>query len=251
LDIIPTGMQSVYFFYDPAFSFLALGSVSVLREIDYMRRLQKYFPEFKYYYLSDYIQNCQRLKYKVEYEPAELLCPETRTWVKFNEDIRRRIDLGQTRLAEWNVKVAEDFDFKGIDLDQYVMWTARMNSQRLFEMDSDLAPRYLSQMTRVLPILGKKLFGDINFKIEIIPPAPPVIQAEPKQEAVTGINNLNVETGREAEKTINEMKIENLVLMFQKALEEKLAKEKIIENKIVDEEKIPIVKTEKDETLTK
>jgi hypothetical protein len=37
-------------------------------------------PQLRYYYLGYYIHTCPKMKYKGDYSPSELLCPETFTW---------------------------------------------------------------------------------------------------------------------------------------------------------------------------
>ena len=57
LDILPTGMSSVYFFYEPEECLLKLnfGIFGSLKEIEWMKETKKAFPEFSYYYLGFYI----------------------------------------------------------------------------------------------------------------------------------------------------------------------------------------------------
>ena len=55
VDILPEALSSVYFFYDPDYKNLRLGTISSLKEIEYIQEMQKFFPQFKYYYLGFYI----------------------------------------------------------------------------------------------------------------------------------------------------------------------------------------------------
>ena len=64
VDIVPSGLSSVYFFYDPEYKDYRLGVFSSLIEIEYIRYLNKVFPEFKYYYMGFYIQNSEKMNYK-------------------------------------------------------------------------------------------------------------------------------------------------------------------------------------------
>lgn len=41
IDILKTMMDSGYFFYDPEYSFLTLGVVGAIREIEYMRLIKE------------------------------------------------------------------------------------------------------------------------------------------------------------------------------------------------------------------
>ncbi|XP_032691511.1 arginyl-tRNA--protein transferase 1 isoform X1 [Odontomachus brunneus] len=80
IDILPSCVSSVYFFYDPAYSQLSLGTFSSLREIYLTRQLNKVAPVLRYYYMGFYIHTCPKMRYKARMRPSKLLCPETYTW---------------------------------------------------------------------------------------------------------------------------------------------------------------------------
>jgi len=92
VDLLPRCLSSKYFFYDPDFAPLGLGKISALKEIEWTQRTHAVCPSLKYYYMGYYIQSCPKMKYKGEYEPSELLCPQSYRWVKLTDDIRRRLD---------------------------------------------------------------------------------------------------------------------------------------------------------------
>lgn len=75
LDILPFCVSSVYFFYDPDYSFLSLGVYAALREIGLTQSLNMVLPDLKYYYMGYYIHSCSKMRYKGDYKPSELLCP--------------------------------------------------------------------------------------------------------------------------------------------------------------------------------
>jgi arginyl-tRNA--protein-N-Asp/Glu arginylyltransferase len=77
MDILPKCISSVYVYYDPDFEFLSLGVYSAIAEIFYSKLISKVLPNLHYYYLGFYIHNIQKMKYKAQYEPSELLCPST------------------------------------------------------------------------------------------------------------------------------------------------------------------------------
>jgi len=52
IDILPHCVSSVYFLYDPDFSFLTLGVFSALQEISFAVSLSKIQPSLNYYYLG-------------------------------------------------------------------------------------------------------------------------------------------------------------------------------------------------------
>lgn len=80
IDILPTCVSSVYLFYDPDYSFLSLGTYASLREIAFTRELQKICPKIKDYCMGFYIHTCPKMRYKGNFSPSYLLCPETYTW---------------------------------------------------------------------------------------------------------------------------------------------------------------------------
>ncbi|CAF3705709.1 unnamed protein product [Adineta steineri] len=80
LDILPGGISSVYFYYEPELGFLKLGVYSALKEIELTRKLAREIPDLKYYYLGFYVHTCVKMRYKGQYKPSFLLCPETYTW---------------------------------------------------------------------------------------------------------------------------------------------------------------------------
>uniref|UniRef100_A0A3Q2D8E8 Arginyl-tRNA--protein transferase 1 n=1 Tax=Cyprinodon variegatus TaxID=28743 RepID=A0A3Q2D8E8_CYPVA len=84
IDILPTCVSSVYLYYHPDFASLSLGSYSALRSIAFTRQLQKQSSKLCYYYLGFYIHSCPKMRYKGQYRPADLLCPETYIWVSID-----------------------------------------------------------------------------------------------------------------------------------------------------------------------
>ncbi|ELW69721.1 Arginyl-tRNA--protein transferase 1 [Tupaia chinensis] len=81
IDILPYCVSSVYLYYDPDYSFLSLGVYSALREIAFTRQLHEKTSQLSYYYMGFYIHSCPKMKYKGQYRPSDLLCPETYVWV--------------------------------------------------------------------------------------------------------------------------------------------------------------------------
>lgn len=75
LDVVPSGLSSVYFFYDPDMKHLSLGKFSALMELEHCQK-----NNLQYYYMGFYIHQCEKMRYKGEYKPSELLCPVTNQW---------------------------------------------------------------------------------------------------------------------------------------------------------------------------
>lgn len=87
IDILPKCVSSVYFFYDPAYMNLTLGTYGALREIEFTRHLNKSSPALQYYYMGFYIHSCRKMRYKGNFYPSDLLCPETYKWVPLSDCI--------------------------------------------------------------------------------------------------------------------------------------------------------------------
>ncbi|XP_034886303.1 arginyl-tRNA--protein transferase 1 isoform X2 [Mirounga leonina] len=85
IDILPSCVSSVYLYYDPDYSFLSLGVYSALREIGFTRQLHQKTSQLSYYYMGFYIHSCPKMKYKGQYRPSDLLCPETYVWVPIEQ----------------------------------------------------------------------------------------------------------------------------------------------------------------------
>jgi len=79
IDVLPTGLSSVYLFYHPSFSYelVALGKYAILKEIEFARDVLN----VPYYYLGYYIESCQKMRYKADYKPTQILCPKYYNWV--------------------------------------------------------------------------------------------------------------------------------------------------------------------------
>jgi arginyl-tRNA--protein-N-Asp/Glu arginylyltransferase len=74
-DRLPSGLSSVYMYFDPDFADRSLGTFSVLWEIDYCRR-----AGLPYYYLGFYIAGSPTMSYKSRFRPNEILVADDR-WV--------------------------------------------------------------------------------------------------------------------------------------------------------------------------
>jgi len=112
IDILPHCVSSKYFFYDPAYSFLSLGTYSALREIYFVRRLQEECPSLKYYYMGYYIHSCHKMRYKGNYDPSFLLCPESYRFIPINACLDKLDKSKYSRLAaeEENSDAESTFD---------------------------------------------------------------------------------------------------------------------------------------------
>jgi arginine-tRNA-protein transferase len=85
IDMLPKCLSSVYLYYDPDMSSISPGVYSSLSEILYVRSLSTVLPECKYYYLGYYIHDVQKMEYKGQYQPSQLLCPTFLVYVEMKD----------------------------------------------------------------------------------------------------------------------------------------------------------------------
>lgn len=67
-DVLDQGLSAVYTFFDPAMSARSLGNFVILWQIDKARELN-----MPYVFLGYWIKGCDKMQYKSEYRPIELL----------------------------------------------------------------------------------------------------------------------------------------------------------------------------------
>lgn len=80
LDILPTGVSSVYAIYDNDYRHLVLGKYTAIKEIEFCKQ-----HRLPFYYMGFYIHSCEKMRYKSEYMPSDLLCPTTLQWFPYNQ----------------------------------------------------------------------------------------------------------------------------------------------------------------------
>lgn len=174
IDFTPIAMSSVYFFYDPKYKALTLGVVGAVKEIQFVQDLQQKFPDFKYYYLGFYIQDCRKMVYKRDYEPPELLCPYTYHWVVLDEKLREHIeknheDVRISKFLQKSPECIEDMNFSGVNLENYVKKYVKMTTQGQLISIMQLGKGgqiYLFKAFKDLcPGLGKKLSTEFVFAL--------------------------------------------------------------------------------------
>ncbi|KAE9547732.1 hypothetical protein FO519_009059 [Halicephalobus sp. NKZ332] len=91
VDILPRCLSSKYFYYDPDYAFLTMGTYSALREIAYTQELAKTRPSLHYYYMGYYLQECPKMRYKGKFHPSDLLCDKTFKWMPLEEAVKKII----------------------------------------------------------------------------------------------------------------------------------------------------------------
>ena len=71
IDFLENGISAIYFFYDPDYSKYSLGKFSLLKEIEFAKKL-----DLDWIYLGYAVENCDSLNYKFEYKPYKVLQPD-------------------------------------------------------------------------------------------------------------------------------------------------------------------------------
>jgi arginine-tRNA-protein transferase len=143
-DILPKCLSSVYVFYDPDSSFLSLGVYSACRELELTRKLHLGDPErFKYYCMGYYIHSCPKMRYKGEYSPSFLLCPESYRFVPI-ERCSPKLDVN--KYSRFN-----DEDFTPEDVEQWISQVLVLfeRTYMSYEQFRRFLPEPLWQVTKV------------------------------------------------------------------------------------------------------
>jgi leucyl-tRNA---protein transferase len=76
-DQLGDGLSAVYTFYAPEEEARGLGKYAILAQIDKARNLG-----LEYLYLGYWIKECEKMNYKIQYRPLELLI--NRRWMRLN-----------------------------------------------------------------------------------------------------------------------------------------------------------------------
>ncbi|KAI7872064.1 arginine-tRNA-protein transferase [Spinellus fusiger] len=137
LDILPKCISSVYFFYDPDYSSLALGKYSALQEIDLTRKLHSVSDDLKWYYMGFYIHSCPKMNYKGQYKPSDLLDPITYDWYPFTQCQEQ---LEKTRYAVFSGPIPPPSDTPSGWLDPESIKEDHLKSVRMLAARGQLVP---------------------------------------------------------------------------------------------------------------
>ena len=68
IDIVDDGISSIYFYYDPDYTHLSLGTYSLLYQVALAKNLQ-----LPYIYLGYWVDGCKAFAYKQNFKPLEML----------------------------------------------------------------------------------------------------------------------------------------------------------------------------------
>ena len=108
LDILPTRVSSVYFFYDTSLRYLELGKLSALLELRLSQRIHMHLraspsrlglprhlnAPLIWWDPNFYVHAVPTMNYKRHFKPAELLCPYLREshWVAVDDSVLLKLD---------------------------------------------------------------------------------------------------------------------------------------------------------------
>ena len=67
VDVLDDGLSAIYTYYDPSEEKRSLGVLAVLWQLAYARQ-----TDLKYVYLGYWIRDCEKMRYKDQYQPLEV-----------------------------------------------------------------------------------------------------------------------------------------------------------------------------------
>lgn len=66
VDLLENALSAVYTFFDPKFSRYSLGTYAVLWQLQHAKKM-----DFEFVYLGFWIENCQKMSYKTQFQPIQ------------------------------------------------------------------------------------------------------------------------------------------------------------------------------------
>ncbi|XP_064456346.1 arginyl-tRNA--protein transferase 1-like [Ornithodoros turicata] len=132
IDILPTCVSSVYLYYKPDYGFLSLGTYATLWEIAFTRELRRTCPGITRYCMGFYIHSCPKMRYKGNFSPSYLLCPETYTWHPI-EKCKPLLD--RNKYARFEEDEARGDEDRVIDVDEVlILFLRKLQTYRRYAM---------------------------------------------------------------------------------------------------------------------
>ena len=68
IDVLDDGISSIYFYYDPAYPKLSLGTYSLIYQVQLAKALN-----LRWIYLGYWVEGCKAFAYKPKFQPQEIL----------------------------------------------------------------------------------------------------------------------------------------------------------------------------------
>ena len=180
VEILPHSFISVYCYYDPDYSFLDLGVITVIREIEYMKSFNKLIDNnFIYYTMGEMCQTCQKLKYKGNYRPTEIMDNFTGKYIYLTEEIKKIIGDNKCHFLADNEDNSPIKHFSLFEIeDKFFNLMVNVFGEKVYldnffdlylEGDENLKNRLSFNLKRFLEIIDKDLYNKIEFYYEITP----------------------------------------------------------------------------------
>ena len=176
IDILPNYFESLYCYYDPDFSFLDLGVVTAIREIEYAKSIQELINKnLTYYTMGEMSLSVKKLQYKSNYFPMEIMDPYTGIYVPLTEDIKKLLSDNEchflTLLGKNRDLVGKYFSQNEVDLFYYNIQISVFGEKILvedflklyFEDDIRKQNTIRNNLRRFLDFIDMDTFARIEF----------------------------------------------------------------------------------------
>ena len=176
IDILPNYFESLYCYYDPDFSFLDLGIVTAIREIEYIKSFQELIDKnLTYYTMGEMSISVKKLKYKSDYNPTEIMDPYTGIYIPLTDELKNQISDNEchffTMLGKNRNLVADYFSKEEIDYYYYNIQINVFNDKILvedflnlyFEGNIKIQDLIRHNLRRLLEIIDINIFSKIEF----------------------------------------------------------------------------------------
>lgn len=162
IDILPKCISSVYFFYDPDYRNLTLGTLGSLRELAFTRQLNTSVPSITSYYMGYYIHSCPKMRYKGKLVPSYLLCPESYVWVPIEKCLPKLDNAKYSRLSQSDAK--DENACSSTDVDQIKFVYNRKLT--LFGYCKQFLTEQQEVFNNIAKLIGRKCLKNFIFEIQ-------------------------------------------------------------------------------------
>ncbi|CAD8190038.1 unnamed protein product [Paramecium octaurelia] len=153
-------LLSEYLFYDPILKPHSFGIVAAFVEIEYVRKVNKYFPDFKYSSLSYVIATCKAMNYKLQFRGLEIQCPDSYIWLKYNKELKKLMQSNCSRLnKERSNKMNQNSVFS------YVQISVQNEFHDINQLDPQTQIGVVEILEKNKDVLGEDLLKGLTFCI--------------------------------------------------------------------------------------
>ena len=171
VDLTDTMLCSLFFVYDPILKPFSFGILSVLFEIEYVANKHKHFPEFAFQNLGAYELENQKMEYKTNFRPAELLCPFSMKFVDFDERVQKCLESRNSKLCGDMVAARDQTQefLSPAEIKPFLKANVSIEIQGKLQKCSDLPEAVLDKVAvhyeGVFVALGKTLTRTLRFRV--------------------------------------------------------------------------------------